>query len=263
MDDRPTLDALIQANRERIESRLYAQRVRETGEEARRKALADPREIAGVIENVELHADASEDVLKAYCADARRCKFVAVSVNPCQVGYVARALAGSGVRVGGVVSFPFGAATPEIKAAEALDSIRRGAVELDMVMNIGALKSGDDQLVLEDIQGVVAVAMPTGVVVKVILETGYLTDEEKIRACILIEAAGADFVKTSTGFGPGVATVEDVQLMRAVVGDRLGVKAAGGVRSLETALTMLRAGATRLGARVGGDIVAEAQALAG
>jgi len=261
MVSKQELDALLASERDRLKISILPVSERETGEAARQRALADPRQIAGVIENVELHADASEAVMKAYCADARRCQFVAVSVNPCQLDVVAREMQGSGVRVGGVVSFPFGASTPEIKAAEALDSIRRGAVELDMVMNIGALRSGDDRLVLEDIQGVVAVSRPTGVVVKVILETGYLTDEEKVRACLLIEEAGADFVKTSTGFGPGVATVEDIQLMRAVVGDRLGVKAAGGVRSLETALTMLRAGATRLGARVGVDIVAEAQTL--
>ena len=172
-------------------------------------------------------------------------------INPIWVREAACALRGSGVKVCTVIGFPLGANTPDTKSFEARRAIFDGASELDMVINVGALKSGDDDLALRDIAGVVEVAHEVGYICKVIIETALLTDDEKIRACMLSKEAGADFVKTSTGFSKGGATVADIALMRRVVGGEMGVKASGGVKDLKQAQDMIRAGATRIGERKG------------
>ena len=181
-------------------------------------------------------------------------------MNPTYVELASSLLKGTDIRVCSVVGFPLGATLPEVKAYEAEHVIARGANEIDMVMNIGALKGGDYALVREDIAAVVRVANDHSVLVKVILEMALLEEAEKVKACELALEAGADFVKTSTGFGPGGATVEDVRLMRKVVGDRVGVKAAGGIATYEMALAMIEAGATRIGASRSVKIIQEAQA---
>jgi deoxyribose-phosphate aldolase len=170
------------------------------------------------------------------------------------VPLTAARLRGSGVRVGSVVGFPLGAAAPEAKAFAARHLVGIGAAEIDMVMNVGALRSGEDEAVVRDVAGVVEAAGP-GATVKVILETALLRDDEKERACLLCKQAGAHFVKTSTGFGPGGATAEDVRLMRRVVGPEMGVKASGGIRDIPVALEMVRAGASRIGSSSGVAIV--------
>jgi deoxyribose-phosphate aldolase len=175
------------------------------------------------------------------------------------VARAARRLRGTGVGVCSVVGFPLGATTPDVKQYETRRAIFDGATEIDMVLNVGALKSGDVRLVADDIRAVVAACGERGVTSKVILETALLTDEEKVTACTLAKAAGADFVKTSTGFGPGGATTTDVALMRRVVGAEMGVKAAGGVRDLQQVRAMVAAGATRIGASAGVRIVKESR----
>lgn len=216
-------------------------------------------DVAGLIDHTLLKADASAREIEALCAEAAQFHFATVCVNPAWVALAARRLQGSGVGVCSVVGFPLGATTPDVKQYETRRAIFDGATEIDMVINVGALKSGDLRLVTTDIE---AVAMPcrgAGVVSKVIIEAALLTDEEKVFASTLAKAAGADFVKTSTGFGPGGATVADVALMRRVVGDEMGVKAAGGVRDLDQVRAMVAAGATRVGASAGVRIVRESQ----
>lgn len=213
--------------------------------------------IAAVIDHTLLKPDATEAQIKQICDEALQYGFASVCVNPFWVGYCAEALKGSGVKVASVIGFPLGANKTRTKVSEARRAIRDGAQELDMVLNIGALKSGYLADVARDINKVVRAAHPHGVIVKVIIETCLLSQEEKVNACLLAKAAGADFVKTSTGFsGPG-ATVEDVALMRSVVGDSMGVKASGGVRSYEDARKMVDAGASRIGASSGVRIVQE------
>lgn len=175
--------------------------------------------------------------------------FASVCVNPTWVAFAAQALKGTDVKVCTVIGFPLGANTPEVKAFEAEDAIQNGADEIDMVINIGALKSQDYELVEKDIRAVVEAAK--GTLVKVIIETCLLTDDEKVKACQIAQKAGADFVKTSTGFSIGGATVADVALMRKTVGPNMGVKASGGARSYEDALAFIKAGATRIGASSG------------
>ena len=210
-------------------------------------------DLAGHIDHALLKPDVTKDQLKVLCDEAKRYVFASVCVNPSNVRYCASLLAGTPVRVCTVVGFPLGATTAGSKAYEAREAIRAGATEIDMVINVGALKSGDYTTVLEDIRKVVDASRPH--VVKVILETGGLEDTEKIIACTLSKVAGAHFVKTSTGFGPGGATVDDVRLMKAVVGDELEVKASGGVRDTAGAKAMLEAGATRIGASASVAIV--------
>jgi deoxyribose-phosphate aldolase len=181
---------------------------------------------------------------------------MAVFVKPCHVRLAAKVLAGSDVKVGTVVGFPHGSSTTAIKAAEARDALVDGAVELDMVMNIGELRSGHDEYVEEDIRAVVEAARGKAIV-KVILENAYLNDDQKIRACKLVESAGADFVKTSTGFAPSGATIEDLKLMRASVGPNVQVKAAGGVRTLDALLEVIDVGCTRIGATATATILDE------
>jgi len=212
-----------------------------------------PADIAGMIDHTLLKAEATRDDVKKLCDEARKYRFASVCVNTTWVTFAREALRGSGVMVCCVVGFPLGAMSPVAKAYEAREAVRQGAQEIDMVINIGALKSRDYETVFEDICRVVKAAHPAGV--KVILETGALTQEEKIIACSLAKLAGAAFVKTSTGFGPGGATVEDIALMRKLVGSDMGVKASGGVRTREDAEKMARAGANRLGASASVSIV--------
>ncbi len=193
-----------------------------------------------------LRAYTQQSVVKAFCEEAIRYRLASVCVNPVHVAFVRQQLKGTGVKTCTVIGFPLGANTPAIKAMEAADAIRNGAEEVDMVINIGALRDGNDELVYEDIRGVVDAARGKALV-KVIIETCYLTDEEKIRVCGLGLRAGADFVKTSTGFGPGGATAADIRLMRRVVGDRMQIKASTGIDHRETARLMIEAGANRLG----------------
>jgi deoxyribose-phosphate aldolase len=213
--------------------------------------------VAGMIDHTLLKPAATADQVEALCAEASAYGFASVCVNPTWVPLCARLLAGSQVAVCTVVGFPLGANLPQAKACETELVIAAGASEVDMVINIGALKSGDVQLVQDDIAGVVQAAHRLGALVKVIIETTYLSEAEKIRACQLSQAAGADFVKTSTGFGPSGATVEDIALMRRTVGPEMGIKAAGGIRSAAEAQAMIVAGATRIGASAGVRIVSE------
>jgi len=216
-------------------------------------------DVASLIDHTLLKPDASAKDIDTLCAEAADVHFATVCVNPAWVALSARRLRGTGVGVCSVVGFPLGATTPDVKQYEARRAIFDGAVEIDMVINVGALKSGDLHLVTSDIEAVTLPCRDSGVVSKVIIEAALLTDEEKVTACTLAKAAGADFVKTSTGFGPGGATVADVALMRRVVGDQMGVKAAGGVRDLEQVRAMVAAGATRVGASAGVRIVRESQ----
>ncbi|WP_019637630.1 deoxyribose-phosphate aldolase [Paenibacillus fonticola] len=210
--------------------------------------------IAGMIDHTLLRSDATTEDIKKLTDDAKEYGFASVCVNPAWVAYSAEQLAGTKVKVCTVIGFPLGASTSKTKAYETADAIGSGATEVDMVINIGALKSGSDDIVLRDIQAV-ADAAAGRALVKVIIETSLLTDEEKVRACKLAVQAGADFVKTSTGFQGGGATAEDVALMRRTVGPDVGVKASGGVRSLEDVNRMIEAGATRIGASSGVQIV--------
>jgi deoxyribose-phosphate aldolase len=224
-----------------------------------RAGVKYPREIAQLIDHTLLKPDAARAQIEALCAEAREHGFATVCVNPAWVRSCAGLLSGFETRVCSVVGFPLGATIPEVKGYEAARCVEDGACELDMVMNVGALKSGDYRLVERDVACVVEAGRRRGAVVKVILETALLTDDEKVRACVICKAAGADFVKTSTGFGPGGATVADVALMRRVVGPEMGVKAAGGVRDLKSAQAMIEAGADRIGASVGVKIVQESR----
>jgi len=218
-----------------------------------------PAGVAGMIDHTLLKPDASRTDIERLCREAAEFHFATVCVNPVWVADCARLLRGSGVGVCSVVGFPLGATTADVKHYETRRAIFDGAVEIDMVINVGALKSGDLRTVERDIDAVTDPCRQCGVVSKVIIEAALLTDEEKITACTLAKAAGADFVKTSTGFGPGGATAADVVLMRRVVGADMGVKAAGGVRDLEGLRAMVAAGATRVGASAGVRIVQESK----
>ncbi|MBT2645999.1 deoxyribose-phosphate aldolase [Bacillus sp. ISL-34] len=210
--------------------------------------------VAGLIDHTLLKADATKEQIKVLCEEAREYNFASVCVNPTWVKYASELLEGSDVKVCTVIGFPLGATTPETKAFETKDAISNGAHEVDMVINIGALKDRDDELVERDIRAVVAAS--TGKALsKVIIETSLLTDEEKVRACELAVKAGTDYVKTSTGFSTGGATVEDITLMRKTVGPDIGVKASGGVRNTSDAQKVIEAGATRIGASAGVSIV--------
>lgn len=215
--------------------------------------------IAAMIDHTLLKPEATRTDIERLCREAAEFRFATVCVNPVWVALSARLLGGTGVGVCSVVGFPLGAATSDVKHYETRRAIFDGAAEIDMVINIGALKSGDLRTAERDIEAVVDPCRQCGVLSKVIIEAALLTDEEKVAACTLARAAGADFVKTSTGFGPGGATVADVALMRRVVGHDMGVKAAGGVRDLQGLKAMVDAGATRVGASAGVKIVQESQ----
>jgi len=211
-------------------------------------------ELARWIDHTLLKPDATKTDIEKICKEAVENHFASVCINPAWVPLTYKLLRGSQTKVCTVVGFPLGATLPEVKAAETQAVVEKGAEEVDMVMNIGALKSGDYTLVEHDIRSVVRAAGRR--IVKVILETCLLTDEEKVKACVIAQKAGANFVKTSTGFSKGGATVKDVALMRKVVGAQMGVKASGGVRSYEEACKMVEAGATRIGASASVAIVA-------
>lgn len=214
-----------------------------------------PTDLAGYIDHTLLKPEATEEQIRQLCAEAAEFGFASVCVNPTWAPLAARLLAGAGPMVATVIGFPLGATLPDVKAYETRRAREEGASEFDMVINIGALKSKNFRLVEQDIAGVVAAAQ--GDTVKVIIETALLTDEEKVEACVIAKAAGADFVKTSTGFASKGATAEDVALMRRVVGADMGVKASGGIRSAQDAQAMIAAGATRIGASAGVKIVKE------
>ena len=218
--------------------------------------------LAGVIDHTLLKPDAHRGDLERLCDEAAKYQFASVCVNPYWIRFCADRLKHSRVRVCSVIGFPFGATSPESKAFETRMVRDDGAVEFDMVINIGALKSRDDGVVLRDIEGVVRAAGHNGTV-KVILETTYLTDEEKVRACEASKRAGAHFVKTSTGYGPTGATVEDIRLMRHTVGESMGVKASGGIRDADIAMKMIEAGASRIGASASVKIVTGGKSGAG
>ena len=219
-----------------------------------------PTGVAGMIDHTLLKPDATRQQIEELCREAAQFKFATVCVNPTWVATCARLLQGSGVLVCSVVGFPLGATTADVKGYETQRAIFDGAREIDTVINVGALKSGDLRTVEKDIEAVVAPCRACGALSKVIIEAALLTDDEKVTACTLAKAAGADYVKTSTGFGPGGATAADVALMRRVVGAEMGVKAAGGVRDFESVKAMIAAGATRVGASAGVKIVQQASA---
>lgn len=218
-----------------------------------------PTEVAALIDHTLLKPDATRQNIEELCREAAQFKFATVCVNPVWVALAARWLSTTGVRVCSVVGFPLGATTADVKGYETRRAIFDGAREIDMVINIGALKSGDLRTVERDVEAVTAPCRDCGVLSKVIIEAALLTDDEKVTACTLAKTAGADYVKTSTGFGPGGATAADVALMRRVVGAEMGVKAAGGVRDLQGLQAMVAAGATRVGASAGVKIVQQAR----
>ena len=217
----------------------------------------DKKTIASMIDHTLLKPEATPAQVEKLCAEAAEYHFASVCVNPVYIPLAARLLDGTGVKVCCVVGFPLGAIAPEQKAAEAASCAAMGTEELDMVIHVGAAKAGDWALVQRDIAGVVKAA--AGRTVKVIIETCLLTDEEKVKACEAAKAAGADFVKTSTGFSTGGATTHDIALMRKTVGPEMGVKASGGIRDYATAMAMIEAGANRIGASAGIEIVAAAE----
>lgn len=215
---------------------------------------------AGLIDHTLLKPDASREDIRKLCREAVKFGFASVCINPWNVPLAAELVRGSTVKVCTVIGFPLGATLPKVKIHEAEEAIKLGAQEVDMVLNIGALKSGQDDIVESDIRGVVEAAHRGGAICKVIFETSLLSVEEKVRAALASKRAGADFVKTSTGFSTGGATAEDVALMRAVVGSQIGVKASGGVRTLDDLKKMVCAGATRIGASASVKIIEQASA---
>jgi deoxyribose-phosphate aldolase len=212
-----------------------------------------------MIDHTLLKPDATRADIEVLCREAAQFKFATVCINPTWIQLAVRLLAGSGVGVCSVVGFPLGATTSDVKGYETQRAIFDGAREIDMVINVGALKSGDLRVVERDIEAVVNPCRACGALSKVIIEAALLTDDEKITACTLAKAAGADYVKTSTGFGPGGATAADVALMRRIVGADMGVKAAGGVRDFEGMQAMIAAGASRVGASAGVKIVQQSR----
>ena len=262
-------EALVEAvTREVLAALATGKDVCETGEKVREvvangadrvafhgEAAEVPLDMARYIDHTLLKPEATAAEIDQLCREAEQYHFASVCINPTWVKRAAENLRGTSVPVCTVIGFPLGASTPEIKAMEARRALRDGAREVDMVLNIGALKSGDFELVRTDIEKVVDAAHDGGALCKVILETALLTDEEKVIASSLAKKARADFVKTSTGFGPGGATVYDVALMRETVGPEMGVKASGGVRTTGDAEDMIAAGATRIGASAGIEIV--------
>ena len=215
--------------------------------------------VACLIDHTLLKPDASREDIRKLCQEAARFGFASVCVNPWNVAQAAELLRGSSVKVCTVVGFPLGATLSQVKIYEAEQAIKLGAQEIDMVENVGALKSRQDEVVEQDIRGVAEACHRSGAICKVILETSLLTNEEKVRASVAAKKAGADFVKTSTGFSTGGATAEDVALMRAAVGADMGIKASGGIRSLEDLQKMVSAGATRIGASASVKIVEQAR----
>ena len=219
--------------------------------------LSSPAKLAAVLDHTLLKPDATRPQVLQLCAEAARHRFACAMVNPTWVGTAAEALVGTGIPVGVVIGFPLGATLAASKRDETVRVLKLGAHDVDMVLNIGLLKSGDFDAVRQDIRGVVELAHASGAIVKVILETCLLTFEEKLRGADLALSAGADFLKTSTGFSTGGATVDDISLLREKAGVHAGVKASGGIRSLADATAMLSAGASRIGASASVKILAE------
>ncbi len=217
--------------------------------------IPEDHSLARMIDHTLLKPDATSDKIAQLCFEARKYHFASVCVNPTNVKLCADLLHDSDVKVCTVIGFPLGATSTEVKTFETRNALDNGATEIDMVINIGALKAGDAELVARDIRGVVEVAHAANALVKVIIETALLTDEEKVVACLLAKEAGADYVKTSTGFSGGGATVHDIELMRRTVGPTLGVKASGGIHTHEEAEALVAAGATRIGASAGVKII--------
>ncbi len=217
------------------------------------------QEMAKLIDHTILKANATEEEITQLCREAAEYGFASVCINPYHVPLAHKLLADSGVPVCTVIGFPLGASATAVKAYETTEAVKAGAKEVDMVINIGLLIKGQNELVQKDIQAVVdaAAAVDKSAIVKVIIETSYLTDEQKVTACKLAKEAGAHFVKTSTGFSASGATVEDIRLMRQTVGPDIGVKASGGIRNTQQALAMVEAGASRIGASAGIAIIAE------
>ena len=213
------------------------------------------KQLAGMIDHTFLKPFGTAENIEKLCAEARKYEFAMVAINPAEVETCVKLLEGSPVRVGAAIGFPLGQTTTECKAFETRDAIAKGATEIDTVINVRALQKGRLDIVKKEIEEMVAICRPAGVICKVILETCHLSDAEKETVCRIAKEAGVDFVKTSTGFGTVGATVEDVALMRRVVGPEIGVKAAGGIRDLDTALAMIKAGATRIGTSSGVTIV--------
>ncbi|HOW92197.1 MAG TPA: deoxyribose-phosphate aldolase [Anaerolineaceae bacterium] len=224
--------------------------------------IPEDRSLAGMIDHTLLKPDATSDKVAQLCFEAKKYHFASVCVNPTHVKLCADLLKDSDVKVCTVIGFPLGATSPEVKAFETRNALDNGATEIDMVINIGALKAGETELVARDIRGVVETAHAAHALVKVIIETALLTDEEKVIACLLAKEAGADYVKTSTGFSGGGATVHDIALMRRAVGPSLGVKASGGIHTHEEAERLVAAGATRIGASAGVKIIQADKAAA-
>jgi deoxyribose-phosphate aldolase len=236
---------------EQLVSNAWAKAQSSSGADGQPSAAAaklSAAEVARYIDHTLLQPDATEAQIQQLCREAKQHRFASVCVNPTWVSLARTLLVDSPVKVASVVGFPLGAMLPEVKAFETERAIQAGAHEIDMVINIGRLKSGHHQVVFQDVTSVVAVARRSGALVKAIIETALLTEEEKVAACVLAQAGGVDFVKTSTGFSKGGATVADVALMRRVVGPNLGIKAAGGIRSLQALQELVAAGATRIGA---------------
>ncbi|HXW55289.1 MAG TPA: deoxyribose-phosphate aldolase [Candidatus Cybelea sp.] len=217
-------------------------------------------EIARLIDHTLLKPEATRENIRKLCAEALEYGFAAVCVNPTNAAEAADLLGAGPVRVSTVVAFPLGATLPEVKIYETEEAVKLGAQEIDMVINIGALKSGEDKALEAEVRGVVTAAHRGGAICKVILECALLSREEKVRGARAARNAGADFVKTSTGFGPGGATVDDVRLLRGVVGEAMGVKAAGGIRTLDDLCKMVEAGANRIGTSAGVQILEQARA---
>jgi deoxyribose-phosphate aldolase len=215
------------------------------------------KQLCRLIDHTFLKPFGTEADIEKLCTEAIAYQFAMVAINPAEVETCVKLLKGTGVRTGAAIGFPLGQNTSEVKAFEIRDSIKKGATEIDMVINIRALQKGQINLVRNEIADMVSVCKSTGVISKVILETCYLTDEQKIAVCKIALETGADFVKTSTGFGTAGATAEDIRLMRSVVGPEMGVKASGSVRDLNTALSMIDAGATRIGTSSGVKIATE------
>jgi deoxyribose-phosphate aldolase len=217
--------------------------------------IPDDVSLARMIDHTLLKPDATSDKIAQLCFEARKYHFASVCVNPTHVKLCADLLRDSDVKVCTVIGFPLGATSTAVKVFETRNALDNGATEIDMVLNIGALKAGESELVAKDIRGVVETAHAAGALVKVIIETALLNDEEKVIACLLAKEAGADYVKTSTGFSGGGATVHDIELMRKTVGPTIGVKASGGIHTHEDAEALVAAGATRIGASAGVKII--------
>lgn len=243
------LDELIRQVTEEVCAKISSGNI-----EAPAQSVITPQSVSKYVDHTLLKPQASIEDVRKVCDEAKQYNFASVCCNPSYIRFVAEQLSGSGVTPCVVIGFPLGATTPEVKAEETNNVIASGAKEVDMVINVGAVKSSDWKLVQRDIEAVVNAAKGRALV-KVIIETCLLTDEEKVKACTVSKQAGADFVKTSTGFSTGGATVQDVRLMRQAVGPSMGVKASGGVKTFADASAMINAGATRLGTSSGAAIV--------